>query len=73
MIAGSKADLEDILLVDSRRGRLLKKLNILIMRDRMEVQMSCMLWRTWLAVGVMLVTHVVCYVVVSVLIKQQHS
>ena len=73
MIAGSKADLEDILLVDSRRGRLLKKLNILIMRDRMEVQMSCMLWRTWLAVGVMLVTHVVCYVVISVLIKQQHS
>lgn len=70
-MVGLQAGPEEIL-VDSRRGRVLKKLIKLLHSARLEAPLGRLRVQSWIVLGVMLVTHIVCYVVITSLITSQY-
>mmetsp|Transcript_19977 Transcript_19977/g.43523 ORF Transcript_19977/g.43523 Transcript_19977/m.43523 type:complete len:1516 (-) Transcript_19977:1907-6454(-) len=66
-------DAEEELLVDSRRSRLLKKLIKQLTGPRLTTATNRLMWHTILVLVVMLLVHVVCFVVVLYLLKNQHQ
>ncbi|KXZ45821.1 hypothetical protein GPECTOR_50g615 [Gonium pectorale] len=61
------------LAVDSRRGRLLKALNKMLLGPVLANPLDRLSTNTYLVLLAMIVTHVVCYVVVTKLVDEQHT
>jgi len=59
-------------LVDSRRGRVLRKLTKLLTGATVMVPLQRCHTHTYIVLGTMLVAHVVCYVIITTLIASQH-
>ncbi|KAG2432252.1 hypothetical protein HXX76_009170 [Chlamydomonas incerta] len=59
--------------VDARRGRLLKQLRKVLMGPVLMVPLDRLRLHTYMVLGLMLLTHIVCYVVVERTILKEHD
>jgi hypothetical protein len=59
------------ILVDSRRGRVLRKLATLLLGERLDGTLNRLRLRTWILLALMLIVHVICFVIVIQLFEMQ--